>query len=310
LGGVFRQKPIDLVYNGVPAAAITLEQKLASRELLLQYAENLLGYRPDYVFTHVTRLVPSKALWRDLRVLEHLEWALATQGKRAVLFIVSTAVSAGRRSEDVYRWEREYGWPVGHRADNGDLQGAEVDFFFRGLEPFHWGRQAIRIVLVNQFGWDRARCGMRMPEAMRFSDLRAGTDLEFGQSIYEPFGIAQVEPLSAGALCVVSNVCGCVGFVRRAAGGLVFPNLIVGDYTQLPADWHLWSAWDALRIDQPIRDGIEARNSFFVAQQIADRLPRHDADRGRLLEEGQRVAAGMSWETVVQQYLLPGLAAA
>jgi glycosyltransferase involved in cell wall biosynthesis len=310
LGGVFRQKPIDLVYNGVPAAAITLEQKLTSRELLLQYAENLLGYRPDYVFTHVTRLVPSKALWRDLRVLEHLEWALATQGKRAVLFIVSTAVPAGRRSEDVYRWEREYGWPVGHRADNGDLQGAEVDFFFRGLEPFHWGRQAIRIVLVNQFGWDRARCGMRMPEAMRFSDLRAGTDLEFGQSIYEPFGIAQVEPLSAGALCVVSNVCGCVGFVRRAAGGLVFPNLIVGDYTQLPADWHLWSAWDALRIDQPIRDGIEARNSFFVAQQIADRLPRHDADRGRLLEEGQRVAAGMSWETVVQQYLLPGLAAA
>ncbi len=69
---------------------------------------------------------------------------------------------------------------------------------------------------------------------MRFNDLRVGSDLEFGQSIYEPFGIAQVEPLSAGALCVVSSVCGCVGFVRRAAGGLVFPNLIVGDYAGLP----------------------------------------------------------------------------
>jgi hypothetical protein len=178
------------------------------------------------------------------------------------------------------------------------------------LEPFHWGRQATRVVLVNQFGWERSRCGRRMPEAMRFSDLRAGSDLEFGQSVYEPFGIAQVEPLSAGALCVVSNVCGCVGFVRRAAGGRPCPNLIVANYTQLPDGWNLWSAWDALRVDQPIRDGIEARNSWFVAQQIADRLPRSPDDRRRLLAEGQRVAAEMSWDAVVEDYLLPALARA
>lgn len=307
LGGVFSYAPIDLVYNGVPFMPIRLEQKLASRELMLQYAQNLLGYRPDYVFTHVTRMVLSKALWRDLRVLEHLEWTLATRGQTAILFIVSTAVPTGRRSEDVYRWEWEYGWPVNHRADNGDLQEGEVDFFFRGIEPFHWGRHAIRVVLVNQFGWDRARCGWRMPEAMTFNDLRAGTDLEFGQSIYEPFGIAQVEPLSAGALCVVSNVCGCVGFVGRAAGTAGTPNLIVGDYTALPAGWNLWSAWDALRIDQTVRDGIEARNSFAVAQQIAERLPRDDAARERLLAEGQHVAGGMGWGTVVHDYLLPAL---
>ena len=65
------------------------------------------------------------------------------------------------------------------------------------LEPFHWGRSATKICLVNQFGWERSRCGWRMPEEMRFSDLRNGADLEFGQSIYEPFGIAQFEPLSA-----------------------------------------------------------------------------------------------------------------
>jgi glycosyltransferase involved in cell wall biosynthesis len=307
LGGVFRAKPIDLVYNGVPAQAISLEQKLASRELMLQYAENLLGYRPDYVFTHVTRMVPSKALWRDLRVLEHLEWTLAAQGKKAVLFVVSTAVPTGKRGEDVFRWEAQYGWPVWHRADNGDLQDAEVNFFFHALEPFHWGRQAIRVVLVNQFGWDRSRCGNRMPEAMRFNDLRGGTDLEFGQSIYEPFGIAQVEPLSAGALCVVSNVCGCVGFVRRAANGFAFPNLIVADYTRLPDNWTLWSPWDALQIDRPFRDSIEARNSYFVARQIIERLPQTDADRQRLLEEGQRVAQKMSWEVVVRDYLLPAL---
>jgi hypothetical protein len=163
------------------------------------------------------------------------------------------------------------------------------------------------VILVNQFGWDRSRCGQRMPEAMRFNDLRIGSDVEFGQSIYEPFGIAQLEPLCAGALCVVSSVCGCVGFVRAAADGLVFPNVIVADYTRLPDNWPLGSPWDALRIDRPTRDSIEARNSYGVAQQIADRLPWNDGDRQRLLEEGQRVAAGMSWEVVAREYLLPAL---
>jgi hypothetical protein len=314
LGGAFRDKPIDLVYNGILVDDTSIEQKLRSRDLMLQYADNLLGYRPDYVFTHVTRMVVSKALWRDLRVLEHLEWTLAAQGKRAVLFIVSTAVPAGRRGEDVHGWEWEYGWPIRHRADNGDLQGAEAPFFFNVAEPFHWGRQAIRIVLVNQFGWNRECCGWRMPEAMSFGDLRAGTDLEFGQSIYEPFGIAQLEPLNAGALCVVSSVCGCVGFVDAACSRLGdregcagFRNLIVADYVSLPADLPLQSPWDALRIDQPTRDYIEGYRSYSVAQEIAERLPQSGEDIPRLLKSGQRVARQMGWDTIARDYLLPAL---
>jgi hypothetical protein len=313
LGGAFRDKPIDLVYNGIPDGSTTPEQKFKSRELMLQYARNLLGYRPDYVFTHVTRMVVSKALWRDLRVLEHLEWILAAQGKRAVFFIVSTAVPAGRRSEDVHRWEWEYGWPVQHRADNGDLLGAEAYFFSSAVEPFHWGRQAIRVVLVNQFGWDRKCCGWRMPASMSFADLRSGTDLEFGQSIYEPFGIAQLEPLSAGGLCIVSNVCGCVGFATAAnghqseEGGRDARNLIVADYVSLPEDQPLRNPWDALRIDQPIRDSMEKTNSYLVAQKIARRLPRNDDDILGLLESGQRLARQMGWETVVRDHFLPAL---
>ncbi len=310
LGGVFSTAPIDLVYNGVPAAAIDLPQKLASRELLLQYAENLYGFRPDYVFTHVTRMVTSKALWRDIRVLEHLEWNLAAQGKSAVFFVVSTASPSGRRPEDVYRWEAEYGWPVNHRGDNNDLIDDEKHFFFNVVEPFHWGRRAVKICLVNQFGWERALCGNRMPEQMRFADLRAGADVEFGQSIYEPFGIAQVEPLSSGALCVPSSVCGCVGFVSRANGGETPANIIVGDYVFIPPDWKMWSPWDALRIDRSVRDGIEARQSWEVAQKIAERLPQNDDDRRRLLTEGQRVARGMSWDVVVDDYFLPADAGA
>jgi glycosyltransferase involved in cell wall biosynthesis len=310
LGGTFASAPVDVVYNGVPAPLLSYEQKLASRELMLRYCENLYGFRPDYIFTHVTRLVTSKAVWRDLRVLEHLEWTLAAHGKRAVFFLVSTAVPTGRRPEDIYRWESEYGWPVSHRGDNGDLQGDEARLFFNALEPFHWGRSAIRICLVNQFGWDRSRCGWRMPEEMRFTDLRAGTDLEFGQSIYEPFGIAQIEPLSAGALCVPSSVCGCMGFLDRASGGQPPGNIITGDYVYVPPEWGLGSPWDALRIDQAVRDSIEARESYAVAQRIWERLPKNEDDERRLLSAGQQAASALSWEVVVRDYLLPALSRA
>ncbi len=306
LGGPLRSANIDLVYNGIPATDISVQEKLESKRLLQQYCQNLLGYTPDYVFTHVTRMVPSKALWRDIRVMEHLEEKLYHAGKSAVVFFLSTSSPAGRRPEWVAAWEEQYGWPVGHRADNGDLIDQEVTFFFQVVEPFNW-RQAAKLVLVNQFGWDRERCGQRMPAEMGFNDLRQGSDLEFGQSIYEPFGIAQVEPLSYGALCCLSNVCGCVGFVERATGVRNLPNIVVADYVSLPHGYWLNSPYDALAIDQGVRDWIEAGSSGRAAQTIFERLPQNESDIGRLIERGADTARRMSWEVVARDYLLPGL---
>ncbi|HRX04223.1 MAG TPA: glycosyltransferase, partial [Anaerolineae bacterium] len=278
------------------------------------YAENLLGYRPDYVFTHVTRLVLSKAMWRDIRVAEHLDWLLAEQGKTAVLYMLTTTLPAGRRSEDVMRWEEEYGWPVHHRTGNGDLVDLEVSLY-NSIAGFNWGSRALKIVLVNQFGWSQDRCGSRMPADMEFMDIRRGSDLEFGQSIYEPFGIAQVEPLSFGALCVVSNVCGCIGFAQRALEKTReeveladFSNIVVANYTSLPPGWQVFSPWDALNIGTAQRSQIESYNSAYVARQIMERLPRDAADMQALLTAGQEVGKRMSWEVVVSDYLLPGLA--
>jgi len=308
LGGNFRSAQISLVYNGVPDDQITIEQKQHSHDLLQDYAENLLGYRPDYVFSHVSRMVLSKGLWRDIRVLEHLDGLLAAAGKQAVLFVVSTATPSGRLPADVYRWEREYGWPLWHRRDNGDLVEDEVDYFLKTLQPFNLMSQAIRGILVNQFGWSRERCGRRMPAEMTFADLRAGTDLEFGQSIYEPFGIAQMEPLSAGALSVVSNVCGCTGFVNKVAGDRLLANVVIADYVTLPPYWQIRSPWDALWISQSVREDVEARHSQQVAQLVFERLPRDEAGTAHLLETGQNVARAMGWNVVVRDYLLPALA--
>jgi hypothetical protein len=328
LGGDLAHARIDLVYNGIQRADNDLRARQISKMRLQQYCANLLGYRPDYVFTHVTRMVLSKALWRDIRVLEHLEHLLAQENKRAVFFVLATSVPAGRRPEWVAAWEAQYGWPVGHRGDNGDLIDEEAPFFFQALEPFNRQARQSQIVLVNQFGWSRERCGMRMPAEMEFLDLRRGADLEFGQSIYEPFGIAQVEPVPYGALTCISSVCGCVGFIQAAlakdeAAGLdgeptthISPldltlrpaaNVVVADYVQLPDGYWLGSPFDALWIDRSVRDWIEYNNSRIAAQQIFARLPRHEGDAARLLESGQALAAQMSWDVVIREFFLPGL---
>ncbi|MCO6451036.1 MAG: hypothetical protein J5I90_09655 [Caldilineales bacterium] len=308
VGGAYAHKNIDLVYNGVPSFPITLAEKKQSKALLQAYAQNLLGYSPDFVFSHVTRFVTSKAMWRDIRVLDHLDHMLAGARLTATLFVLSSQEPTGRSANQIRAWEEVYGWPVGHRADNGDLLGQEVDYFFHSLEPFNLRSRAIKAVFVNQFGWSQDRCGRRMPAEMNFMDLRKGADVEFGQSIYEPFGIAQVEPLSFGAICVPSNVCGCVGFISRARAHLPeFPNVVVADYVTAPAGWHFLSPWDALKLDQYGRDLIEIENSRGVAEAIAARLPTDDAQSEQMIELGQEIGNRMSWEVVTHDYLLPAL---
>ncbi|RKY00470.1 hypothetical protein DRP77_11445 [Candidatus Poribacteria bacterium] len=304
LGPEFSSVNIDLVYNGVPAYEISLEEKLRSKRKLQRYAENLLGFKPDFIFTHVTRMVPSKGLWRDLKVLKHLDPMFEREGRTGVIFFLSTLIGVGRSPEEVLRMEEEYGWPVNHRVGYPDLVGYEADFYV-GVEEFNRGSKAIKAVYVNQFGWDRERCGRRMPEDMEFMDIRIGTDVEFGQSIYEPFGIAQVEPLSFGAICVVSNVCGCVGFLRKASGGEDVPNFIVADYTKLPGDRR--SLEEILSIGLKERDEIEMRNSLEVAERIFRSLPRDEREMERMIERGYEIGSRMSWDVVVRDYLVPGL---
>ncbi|MCD6508685.1 hypothetical protein J7M22_18960 [Candidatus Poribacteria bacterium] len=304
LGPEFSSVNIDLVYNGVPAYEISIEEKLSSREKLQRYAETLLGFKPDYVFSHVTRLVPSKGLWRDLKVLRHLDEMFVGEGKTGVMFFLSTLIGTGRSIEEVLRMEEEYGWPVNHRIGYPDLVGYEADFYV-GVEEFNRNSKAIKAVFVNQFGWSRDRCGSRMPEDMEFMDIRKGTDVEFGQSIYEPFGIAQVEPISFGAICVISNVCGCAGFLERVTSGEEVPNLIVANYTRLPQE--KTELGELLSIGLYERDEIERQNSLEVAERIFHNLPRTPEQMEGMIRSGYQIGSKMNWDVVVSDYFLPGL---
>jgi hypothetical protein len=300
----FEAADIDIVYNGIPAYQITVADKLKSKQKLQLYCQNLLDYKPDFVFTHVTRLVQSKGLWRDLRVLEHIEKEFRAQGKTAVMFLLSTEVSQ-RRSGDIYNMESAYNWPVAHREGWPDLSGGEANFYTK-VQEFNAKSRNIKVVFINQFGFKQKNCGSRMPADMEFMDIRKGSDVEFGQSIYEPFGIAQLEPLTFGGICVLTNVCGCAGFLRDITGGESVKNVIIADYTNLEIRDYA-DIEDMLEIDQSVRNQIEASQSKIVAKEIIERLPKNESEIESMIQSGYALAQNMSWDAAVKNYLLKSL---
>lgn len=299
----FADAPIDTTYNGIPAEEISFEQKQASHERMKDYAEALLGDRPDYIFSHVTRTAVSKGLWRDLRVLDWMEPAFRKWGRTAVMFLLSTELPQ-RPHEDIRHMERWWHWPVAHREGEPDLSHGEANIY-QGIQEFNARSRNIKVVLVNQFGWDRMACGDRMPADMEFLDIRRGTDLEFGQSVYEPFGIAQLEALTYGGICVVSRVCGCAGFACHVSDGRPEPNVIIADYQDLgPKDGDR----DALlALDRDRRYGHEVVVAERVARRVLEALPRNDDDRVALMQSGWALASKMSWEVVAGRFVLPGI---
>jgi hypothetical protein len=225
------------------------------------------------------------------------------------MFLLSTEVST-RRSSDIFEMEAKYNWPVAHREGWPDLSGGEAAFY-TAIQEFNAKSKNIKVVFINQFGFNRKLCGNKMPEDMEFFDIRKGSDVEFGQSIYEPFGIAQLEPLTFGGLCVFSSVCGCNGFAGDAIAEIEpgsmngAKNIIVADYTAV--DGQFPGLKELLQMDRTVRDRIESRVSSEVADEILMLLPKNEKGIEKMVENGYRIAQNMSWDVVVKKYLLPRL---
>jgi len=300
----FDAAEIKIVYGGIPAYRISVADKLRSKKKLQLYCENLLDYKPDFVFTHVTRLVRSKGLWRDLRVLEQLEKDFRAQGKTAVLFLLSTEVSQ-RPTEDILNMESWYNWPVAHRQGWPDMSGGETDFY-TAVQEFNAKCRNVKVIFINQFGFEPKHCGRRMPTDMDFMDIRKGTDVELGQSIYEPFGISQLESLTFGGMCVISSVCGCAAFLQKIRGAKTARNVIIADYTNLN-NRNYTDIKELLRIDEAVRSRIETLQSKKVAKQIIQNLPKDKSELKNMIETGYQLARNISWDVVVENYLLSSL---
>lgn len=298
----FKDREIDLVYNGIPSVPVTLEEKKASSSRMRDYVEALFNERPTWVFTHVARPVLSKAVWRDLRLLHEMEPLLQDRGETAVYFMLGT-LGGQRRPQDVRHMERLYGWPRKHEMGYPDLCGGE-EVIGLNFEDFNKNHKASKAVLVNQWDWNHTVCGERMPRDMAFADIRRGSDMEFGMSVYEPFGIAQLESLGFGSLCVVTNICGCMGFARQATKIVPNENVIEANFLHAPEEMNIDQL---LGITAEWRNSIEVEECKRLARFVVDRLPRTDEALQKLMETGSALAREMSWEKVVTEYFLPSL---
>ena len=101
-----------------------------------------------------------------------------------------------------------------------------------------------------------------------------------------------------------TNICGCAGFVEKAAGGTT-PNVIVADYTDLPRKD--LRPEQLLNIGQPQRDEIENLVARRVATDLMARLPRTPKEFEPFIERGHDLASKMSWDVVAREYVLPGI---
>jgi hypothetical protein len=294
---------VRTVYNGVSTLPMTLAEKLGRRRRVQEYLDGLLGFAPDVLLTRVTRLVVSKGIWRDIMLLYELEKIFRAHRLRGAYILLATVIGTGRSPEDVLRMEQEYGWPVTHRSGWPDLVGMEEETH-AWLELFNARSTAIKALFINQFGFDRLRCGSRVPAEANLLDLRAAADAELGFSVYEPFGIAQVETVPLGGIAVLSSWCGSRHFVEEVFRESEVKPFHAVDFTLAGRQMSV----EALKnLSRQQRDVMEREALSRDARRIFDALPRNEAQRERYLRLGQAHMEKMSWENIVQNHVLPNL---
>jgi len=136
-------------------------------------------------------------------------------------------------------------------------------------------------------------------------DIRRASDVEFGMSLYEPFGIAQLEPLTFGSICVPSRVCGCAGFLDKVTGGETVPNVHIVDYCSLGPT--RWGEKRLLELDRDRRTEHEDRIARQIAGHLLETIPKDDAQAEALLRTGYELASQMSWDVVAGRFVLPAI---
>jgi hypothetical protein len=290
---------ITTVHNGVPVTEITYSRKEEGRSRIIQYVDNLLNFEPGVFLTHVSRLVISKGIWRDIALLYALDELFDTLDLRGVYILLSTFVAGGRPPDAVLRMEDEYGWPVLHKDGWPDLVGMETEVY-RHLELFNSRSRAIKGIFINQFGFNGEACGRRVPKDSDFLDLRMASDAELGFSVYEPFGIAQLETIPFGGAAILSSTCGCASFLERTFEDTVTRPFYIVDFTQAAQDMSV----DELKsITVRERDKIERQLLAEHSRPILDVIPVTPARREAYLKSARQHAPRLSWERAMRDYL-------
>lgn len=295
---------VQISYNGIPAYETSYETKIKSRLRLINYCEKLLNFRPDIIFTHVTRLVISKGLWRDIRFLEEMDKYFSKHNIKGFYILLSSLIASGRKPQEIKNMEKNYGWPVLHREGYPDLVGYENDIY-ASIALFNAKSRAIKGVFINQYGFNACSVGKRIPEGTSFFDIRCGSDVELGFSVYEPFGIAQIETIPYGGLAFLSRHCGCSYLLEKTFDDTDNKPFTIIDFSDLKSlkDKSLSSLSDdeLPAMSERMRTRIESEFFNLLGKKLYNKLPKNDEDRKVLLDQAKRYHSKLSWDNALTE---------
>jgi len=289
------ENKLKVIYNGIPLKYISREEKLVSRNRLQTFISNLYNFIPDIIFTHVARLEPRKGIWRDISLLNILDELFYQTGLKGAYILLSTQVGPGRDTSQISSMTQEYGWPVIHREGWPDLVGAENDTYSY-ISHFNSLSKNIKGVFINQFGFDRRNCGEKVPVEADFLDLRIGSDVEFGFSIYEPFGKAHLEVLPFGGIPAVSSSCGCSYLLKKRFQDLDQKPFAVIDF--IGGIKNFLKDTDLSSISIEYRYELEKKLFAKAGKEIFMSLPKNDSERLQALDSIQEKFQCLGWERV------------
>jgi len=286
--------PHDLVhitYNGLQTPSYSFKDKQKARKKIQNYCEKLFNYTPDIIMTHVTRLVVSKGIWRDINLMEELDDKFTKNKLKGVLIILSSLIGSGRTDEEILQMEKEYGWPILHQEGYPDLIDAEKDLYYM-VHYFNAKYSSIKAVFINQFGFTTQRVGNRLSQGTTFADLRLASDAELGMSIYEPFGIAQIETIPFGGIAILSRACGSAFLLEKTFSNEEIKPYIILDFANLDPDHeHLNSIEHRTALEKKYLQ----KNAF----KIFKTLPKNDSERKKIFAVCKKNLPKLSWNEVI-----------
>jgi hypothetical protein len=295
---------VSVCPNGVPnrlaqAAPGASEGQLETaqadaRERILEFAEANFQFRPNYLFTSVNRCEMSKAPWRSVEFFRAFMEAPINL-KKTGLFIWLTRPKPLPSAKEMAEW-RQWGWPVLHRprSSGGDLRIEEQKLWelIDDLNSASSGRY--RVLYINQYGWGADILGSLNVVKTSFDDLRNGTDVEVGLAIYEPYGIAPLEPFSSGAVCALSDASGCAAHLDALfrKGLISADGFVIGNFSR--------SSVDPREIDLRELRNVERKvyNEMIVQLDRKLAIPRRER-----IGSAQAAMTHLSWSAAAQQLL-------
>ncbi|MEW5801020.1 MAG: PIG-L family deacetylase [bacterium] len=323
LDGNFRRKgDTPVFYHGNRQINCSVEMKRRCRANLLTYAAQKWGFPkintsdPDrcFVITRIARPMMCKAIHRDILLLKSLQKILADNRQQALLLIVTSwsgddpIISKIKDNIEKYEFDK-----------------ADGSVFVRIVNAPRWPEQTEKVE------------GKYLPApSFTRDDLHRATDAALGLSAYESFGLSALEPLSCGAICVLSKSAGSMGMLdwlrateidklntreREKALLALDKNILRADFLDplrkkiegklsrenITKKDHIFSDRLFSVVSTTTRDEIdtyEEQTSEKLAEQLYSLLPQNDNDRRLLIDRGAALSKAMSWERVIKAQFL------